>query len=130
MPAAAGKRFCFGFTGKFFLLGFTCIALIICFWGGCCIRLAGWHSQHRKPAARLSLLCSVRSYISAEGISIRNAKEFLVRQTRSMRKRHTALKAAKQQWRQDMQKAQEVVQDPDSSQLLEGVRKNLEEVRS
>ncbi|NXN69619.1 CE164 protein, partial [Himantopus himantopus] len=69
----------------------------------------------------------VRSYISAEGISIRNAKEFLVRQTRSMRKRHTALKAAKQQWRQEMQKAQEVVQDPDSSQLLEGVRKNLEE---
>ncbi|NXK44754.1 CE164 protein, partial [Chauna torquata] len=69
----------------------------------------------------------VRSYISAEGISIRNAKEFLVRQTRSMRKRHTALKAAKQQWHQDMQKAQEVVQDPDSSQLLEGVRKNLEE---
>ncbi|NXS66480.1 CE164 protein, partial [Pandion haliaetus] len=69
----------------------------------------------------------VRSYISAEGISIRNAKEFLVRQTRSMRKRHTALKAAKQQWRQDMQKAQEVVQDPDSSQLLEGVRRNLEE---
>lgn len=94
------------------------------------MRLAGWHSQHRKPAARLSLLCSVRSYISAEGISIRNAKEFLVRQTRSMRKRHTALKAAKQQWRQDMQKAQEVVQDPDSSQLLEGVRKNLEEVSS
>ncbi|KGL87731.1 Centrosomal protein of 164 kDa, partial [Charadrius vociferus] len=56
-----------------------------------------------------------------------NAKEFLVRQTRSMRKRHTALKAAKQQWRQEMQKAQEAVQDPDSSQLLEGVRKNLEE---
>uniref|UniRef100_A0A8C4V5D4 Centrosomal protein of 164 kDa n=1 Tax=Falco tinnunculus TaxID=100819 RepID=A0A8C4V5D4_FALTI len=75
----------------------------------------------------LSLWCSVRSYISAEGISIRNAKEFLVRQTRSVRKRHTALKAAKQQWRQDMQKAQEVVQDPDSSQLLEGMRKNLEE---
>ncbi|XP_035202019.1 centrosomal protein of 164 kDa isoform X3 [Oxyura jamaicensis] len=69
----------------------------------------------------------VRSYISAEGISIRNAKEFLVRQTRSMRKRHTALKAAKQRWHQDMQKAQEVVQDLDSSQLLEGVRKNLEE---
>ncbi|NWR75257.1 CE164 protein, partial [Centropus unirufus] len=69
----------------------------------------------------------VKSYISAEGISIRNAKEFLVRQTRSMRKRHTALRAAKQQWRQDMQKAQEVVQDPDSSQLLEDVRRNLEE---
>ncbi|KAM9519686.1 centrosomal protein of 164 kDa isoform 1-T1 [Guaruba guarouba] len=69
----------------------------------------------------------VRNYISAEGISIRNAKEFLVNQTRSMRKRHMALKAAKQQWRQDMQKAQEVVQDPESSQHLEGMRKNLEE---
>ncbi|XP_068274197.1 centrosomal protein of 164 kDa isoform X2 [Nyctibius grandis] len=69
----------------------------------------------------------VRSYISAQGISIRNAKEFLVRQTRSMRKRHTALKAAKQQWRQEVQKAQEAVQDPGSSQLLEGVRRNLEE---
>ncbi|KFR00016.1 Centrosomal protein of 164 kDa, partial [Opisthocomus hoazin] len=69
----------------------------------------------------------VRSYISAEGISIRNTKEFLVRQARSMRKRHSALKAAKQQWRQDMQKAQEVVRDPDSSQLLEGMRRNLEE---
>ncbi|NXK80800.1 CE164 protein, partial [Amazona guildingii] len=69
----------------------------------------------------------VRSYISAEGISIRNAKEFLVNQTRSMRKRHMALKAAKQQWSQDMQKAQEVVQDPESSQHLEGLRKNLEE---
>ncbi|XP_032304950.1 centrosomal protein of 164 kDa isoform X10 [Coturnix japonica] len=69
----------------------------------------------------------VRSYISAEGVSIRKAKEFLVRQTHSMRKRHTALKAAKQQWHQDVQKAQEVVQDPDNSQLLEGMRKNLEE---
>ncbi|XP_057287976.1 centrosomal protein of 164 kDa [Pezoporus wallicus] len=69
----------------------------------------------------------VRSYISAEGISIRNAKEFLVTQTRSMKKRHMALKAAKQQWHQDMQKAQEVVQDPKSSQHLEGMRKNLEE---
>ncbi|XP_075298485.1 centrosomal protein of 164 kDa isoform X3 [Opisthocomus hoazin] len=69
----------------------------------------------------------VRSYISTEGISIRNTKEFLVRQARSMRKRHSALKAAKQQWRQDMQKAQEVVRDPDSSQLLEGMRRNLEE---
>ncbi|NXL61731.1 CE164 protein, partial [Chordeiles acutipennis] len=69
----------------------------------------------------------VRSYISAEGISIRNAKEFLVHQTLSMKKRHMALKAAKQRWRQDMQKAEEKVQDPESSQLLEGMRKNLEE---
>ncbi|XP_071432456.1 centrosomal protein of 164 kDa isoform X5 [Pithys albifrons albifrons] len=69
----------------------------------------------------------VRSYISAEGISLRNAKEFLLRQTRSMRKRHSALKAAKVQWHQDLQKAQEAVQDPHSSQLLEGMRQNLEE---
>ncbi|KFR03115.1 Centrosomal protein of 164 kDa, partial [Nipponia nippon] len=69
----------------------------------------------------------VRSYISAEGIFIRNAKEFLVRHTLSMRKRHAALKAAKQQWRQDMQEAREAVRDLDSSQLLEGVRRNLEE---
>ncbi|KFP05493.1 Centrosomal protein of 164 kDa, partial [Calypte anna] len=69
----------------------------------------------------------VRSFISAEGISLRNAKEFLARQTRSLRKRKAVLKSAEQQWHQDMKKAEEVVQDPDSSQLLEGVRKNLEE---
>ncbi|NXT00645.1 CE164 protein, partial [Jacana jacana] len=80
-----------------------------------------------RPEDRNFQFDHVRSYISAEGISIRNAKEFLLRQTRSMRKRHTALKAAKQQWCQEMERAQEAVQDPDSSQLLEGVRKNLEE---
>ncbi|XP_027555116.1 centrosomal protein of 164 kDa isoform X4 [Neopelma chrysocephalum] len=69
----------------------------------------------------------VRSYISAEGASLRNAKEFLLHQTRSMRKRHSALKAARVQWRQDLQKAQEALQDPHSSQLLEGMRQNLEE---
>ncbi|XP_050178825.1 centrosomal protein of 164 kDa isoform X5 [Myiozetetes cayanensis] len=69
----------------------------------------------------------VRSYLSAEGISLQNAKEFLLRQTRSMRKRHSALKAARVQWRQDLQRAQEAVQDPHSSQLLEGMRQNLEE---
>lgn len=91
------------------------------------MRLAGWKGQHRRPEL-YPVSYRVRSYISAEGISIRKAKEFLVRQTHSMRKRHTALKAAKQQWHQDVQKAQEVVQDPDNSQLLEGMRKNLEEV--
>ncbi|XP_027511189.1 centrosomal protein of 164 kDa isoform X3 [Corapipo altera] len=69
----------------------------------------------------------VRSYISAEGASLRSAKEFLWHQTRSMRKRHSALKAARVQWRQDLQKAQEALQDPHSSQLLEGMRQNLEE---
>ncbi|XP_025751555.1 centrosomal protein of 164 kDa [Manacus vitellinus] len=69
----------------------------------------------------------VRSYISAEGASLRNAKEFLRHQTRSMRRRHSALKAARVQWRQDLQRAQEALQDPHSSQLLEGMRQNLEE---
>ncbi|KAM6400246.1 uncharacterized protein O9250_010819 [Rhynochetos jubatus] len=68
----------------------------------------------------------VRSYISAERISIENAKEFLKSQTRFVRKRQTALKAAKQQWRRDLRKAQGVVLDPDNSQLLEVVHKNLE----
>lgn len=88
------------------------------------MRLAAWH---RKPGGCPSL-CSVRSFISAEEISIRNAKEFLARQTHSMRKRHMALRAARQQWHQDLQKAWEAAQDPDSSQLLEDVHKNLEEV--
>ncbi|KAM4757195.1 centrosomal protein of 164 kDa isoform 2-T2 [Cyanocitta cristata] len=69
----------------------------------------------------------VRSYISAEGTALRNAKEFLLRQTRSLRKRRSALRAASLQWRQDLCRAQEAVQDPDSSQLLEGMRHNLEE---
>ncbi|XP_027595076.1 centrosomal protein of 164 kDa isoform X2 [Pipra filicauda] len=69
----------------------------------------------------------VRSYISAEGASLRSAKEFLRHQTRSMRRRHSALKAARVQWRQDLQRAQEALQDPHSSQLLEGMRQNLEE---
>ncbi|KAM6238349.1 LOW QUALITY PROTEIN: centrosomal protein of 164 kDa [Porphyrio hochstetteri] len=66
----------------------------------------------------------VSSYISAEGISIRNAKEFLVRQTRSLRKRHTVRNARRHQQPQDMQEA---VRDPHRSQVLEGVCKNLEE---
>ncbi|XP_041030472.1 centrosomal protein of 164 kDa-like isoform X5 [Carcharodon carcharias] len=70
---------------------------------------------------------NVRYYISAEGLSINKAKEFLMRQTHSLRKRQTALKSAKQQWRHDMRKAQEDVQDPESTQILQDVYKNLEQ---
>ncbi|XP_059495115.1 centrosomal protein of 164 kDa-like isoform X3 [Stegostoma tigrinum] len=70
---------------------------------------------------------NVRYYISAEELSINKAKEFLMRQTRSLRKRQTALKSAKQQWRHDVRKAQENVQDPESSQILQDVYKNLEQ---
>ncbi|XP_067827037.1 centrosomal protein of 164 kDa-like isoform X3 [Heptranchias perlo] len=70
---------------------------------------------------------NVRYYISAEGLSIDKAKEFLVRQIRSLRKRQAVLKSAKQQWRHNLRKAQEEVQDPESSQILQDVWKNLEQ---
>ncbi|KAI1230706.1 centrosomal protein of 164 kDa, partial [Lamprotornis superbus] len=69
----------------------------------------------------------VRSYISAEGQSLRSAKEFLLRQSRSLRQRRSALRAASLQWHQDLRRAQEAVQDPHSSQLLQGMQRNLEE---
>ncbi|KAM3922637.1 centrosomal protein of 164 kDa isoform 4-T4 [Leptodactylus fuscus] len=65
----------------------------------------------------------VRSYISSQGASIQKAKDFLRLQTRSMCRRQTLLKAAKQQWRHNMQESP----DPQESQKLEGIRKNLEE---
>ncbi|NXH43982.1 CE164 protein, partial [Dicaeum eximium] len=69
----------------------------------------------------------VQSYISAEGQSLRSAKEFLLRQSRSLHQRRSALRAASLQWHQELHKAQEALQDPHSSQLLRGVRQNLEE---
>ncbi|XP_040339068.1 centrosomal protein of 164 kDa isoform X4 [Herpailurus yagouaroundi] len=72
-------------------------------------------------------LDSVRHYLSAEGLALRSAKEFLVRQTRSMRRRQTALKAAQQHWRQELAGAQEAAQDPPGTKALEDVRKDLEE---
>uniref|UniRef100_A0A4X2MC45 Centrosomal protein of 164 kDa n=1 Tax=Vombatus ursinus TaxID=29139 RepID=A0A4X2MC45_VOMUR len=70
---------------------------------------------------------SVRHYLSSEGMSLRSAKEFLVRQTRSMRKRQTALKAAQQQWRHDVATAQVTSEDLSNSHNLEDIRKNIEE---
>lgn len=63
-----------------------------------------------------------------EGQSLHSAKEFLLRQTRSLRQRRSALRAASLQWHQDLRRAQGTLQDPDSSQLLQGMRHNLEEV--
>uniref|UniRef100_A0A8C2W6F1 Centrosomal protein of 164 kDa n=1 Tax=Chinchilla lanigera TaxID=34839 RepID=A0A8C2W6F1_CHILA len=70
---------------------------------------------------------SVRHYLSAEGMAVRSAKEFLVRQTRSMRRRQTALKAAQQHWRHELTSSQEEADDPPGTKALEDVRKNLEE---
>ncbi|XP_060107310.1 centrosomal protein of 164 kDa [Heteronotia binoei] len=69
----------------------------------------------------------VRHYIAAEGASIKNTREFLVHQTRSMRKRQSTLRSVKQHWSHDLQRAQEAVPDPDQSQVLEGVYRSLEE---
>ncbi|XP_069751108.1 centrosomal protein of 164 kDa-like isoform X2 [Narcine bancroftii] len=70
---------------------------------------------------------NVRYYISAEGLSINKAKEFLVKQTRSLRKRQAALRSAKQQWRHDVKKAQEQVQDSENSQILQDIWKNMDQ---
>ncbi|NP_001258862.1 centrosomal protein of 164 kDa isoform X27 [Homo sapiens] len=64
--------------------------------------------------------------LSAEGVALRSAKEFLVQQTRSMRRRQTALKAAQQHWRHELASAQEVAKDPPGIKALEDMRKNLE----
>ena len=70
---------------------------------------------------------SVRQFLSAEGVAVRNAKEFLVRQTRSMRRRQTALKAAQQHWRHELASAQEVDEDLPGTEVLGNMRKNLNE---
>ncbi|XP_070240255.1 LOW QUALITY PROTEIN: centrosomal protein of 164 kDa [Bos mutus] len=72
-------------------------------------------------------LDSARHYLSAEGVALRNAKEFLVQQSRSMRRRQTALKAAQQHWRQELASAQEADKDPPGTKALEDVCKDLEE---
>ncbi|CAO2635252.1 Centrosomal protein of 164 kDa [Lemmus lemmus] len=70
---------------------------------------------------------SVRHFLSAEGVAVRSAKEFLVRQTRSMRRRQTALKAAQQHWRRELANAQEMDEDLPCTKILDNVRKNLDE---
>ncbi|XP_075858657.1 centrosomal protein of 164 kDa isoform X3 [Microcebus murinus] len=72
-------------------------------------------------------LDNVRHYLSAEGVALRNAKEFLVQQTRSMRRRQTALKAAQQHWRHELASTQEAAEDPSGTKALGDVRRNLEE---
>ncbi|XP_046542067.1 centrosomal protein of 164 kDa isoform X2 [Equus quagga] len=79
-----------------------------------------------KEEADLSL-DSVRHYLSAEGIALRSAREFLVRQSRSMRRRQTALRAAQQHWRHELASAQEAAKDPPGTKALEDMRKDLEE---
>lgn len=89
-----------------------------------------WLSVVFSFPSLLLLPCSVRQFLSAEGVAVRSAKEFLVRQTRSMQRRQTALKAAQQHWRHELASAQEVDEDLPGTEVLGNVRKNLDEVRS
>ncbi|KAI5282523.1 hypothetical protein MUG91_G103n53 [Manis pentadactyla] len=70
---------------------------------------------------------SIQHYVSAEGIALRSAKEFLVRQTRSMRRRQTVLQAAQRHWRRELAGAQGADADPPGTEALEDVRKDLDE---
>ncbi|XP_069326949.1 centrosomal protein of 164 kDa isoform X3 [Eulemur rufifrons] len=72
-------------------------------------------------------LDNVRHYLSAEGVALRNAKAFLVQQTRSMRRRQTALKAAQQHWRHELASTQETAEDPTGTKALGDGHRNLEE---
>ncbi|XP_011381467.1 centrosomal protein of 164 kDa isoform X9 [Pteropus vampyrus] len=72
-------------------------------------------------------LDSIRHYFSAEAVALRGAKEFLVRQTHSMRRRQTALKAAQRHWRHELASAQGAAEDVPGTKTLDDVRKDLEE---
>ncbi|MBN3275993.1 CE164 protein, partial [Polyodon spathula] len=70
----------------------------------------------------------VRHYISSEGVSLQKARQFLERQSNSLCRRQAVLKAAKQQWRQDVLRAQaEQGQDPDISLQLEDTNRTLQQ---
>lgn len=73
---------------------------------------------------------SFQHYLSAEGVALRSAREFLVRQKYSMRRRQIALKAAQQHWRHELASAPDAAKDPLGTKALEDVRKDLQEVRS
>lgn len=65
---------------------------------------------------------SIQHCLSAEGMALRNAREFLARQARSMRRRQTALKAQRQHWRRELADTQDESSEPPCSKSLEEVR--------
>ncbi|XP_033027493.1 centrosomal protein of 164 kDa isoform X3 [Lacerta agilis] len=86
----------------------------------------GEMSTSKGNEERSVLLEQVQRTVFAEGATLKTAKEFLVRNTRSMHRRQTALRAAKQHWSFDPQKAPGTAQDFGRFQRLDGVRKSLE----
>lgn len=90
-----------------------------------------WFGVFWDPSRSLAQIfppCRVQRTVFAEGATLKTAKEFLVRNTRSMHRRQTALRAAKQHWPCDPQKAPGTAQDFGRFQRLDGVRKSLETV--
>ncbi|XP_059566615.1 centrosomal protein of 164 kDa [Myotis daubentonii] len=85
-------------------------------------------SVSQSPEVPNSSLDSFRHYLSAEGVALRSAKAFLVRQTRSMRRRQAALKAAQQHWGHELGTAPDAPEDLLGTKALgDDVRKGLEE---
>ncbi|XP_015417949.1 PREDICTED: centrosomal protein of 164 kDa [Myotis davidii] len=85
-------------------------------------------SVSQSPEVADSSLDSFRHYLSAEGVALRSAKAFLVRQTRSMRRRQAALKAAHQHWGHELGTAPDAPEDLLGTKALgDDVRKGLEE---
>ncbi|KAF6102668.1 centrosomal protein 164 [Phyllostomus discolor] len=72
-------------------------------------------------------LDSFRHYLSAEGVALRSAREFLVQQKHSMRRRQIALRAAQQHWHHELASAPDATKDPLGTKALEDVRKDLQE---
>ncbi|XP_049634359.1 centrosomal protein of 164 kDa [Suncus etruscus] len=66
-----------------------------------------------------SSLTSIQHCLSAEGMALHNAREFLARQARSMRRRQTALKAQQQYWRHELADRQDKSSEPPCSKSLE-----------
>ncbi|EPQ01812.1 Centrosomal protein of 164 kDa [Myotis brandtii] len=84
--------------------------------------------QLQAQAKGLQRRISFRHYLSAEGVALRSAKAFLVRQTRSMRRRQAALKAAQQHWGHELGTASDAPEDLLGTKALgDDVRKGLEE---
>ncbi|XP_070282228.1 centrosomal protein of 164 kDa isoform X1 [Myotis yumanensis] len=87
-------------------------------------------SVSQSPEVADSSLDSFRHYLSAEGVALRSAKAFLVRQTRSMRRRQAALKAAQQHWGNELGTASDAPEDLLGTKGLEEEARHLGEMQS
>ncbi|XP_072835167.2 centrosomal protein of 164 kDa isoform X1 [Pogona vitticeps] len=88
----------------------------------------------KTPEEDSLLLDQVRQYISAEGASLKTAKEFLAHQTYLMQKRQAAWRDEKQPWNQDLQEARQLDEMKSAVQrgqiLLKKKEKRLRQLES